>query len=80
MSKINPYEIILDEIIKDMSKFGIVSSIAISSDIYNIMTKKEIDHIESFMNSNIKWLISNEKKGYYKFLYSYKPVEFYDDV
>lgn len=67
------YENILDNIIEDMTDFGLISAITISYDIYNSMTSKQINHIEGFLTGNIKWLIINDKNEYYNFIYEEKP-------
>jgi hypothetical protein len=80
MSSHTPYDIILDDILRNMAKFGIVSSIAISIDIFEKMNTKEINHLESLMNGDFKWLISNEKKNYYKLIFSFQPLGYIDDI
>jgi len=67
------YANILEDIIEDMADFGLISTIAISYDIYSNMTSKEINHIEGFLTGNIKWLIRNDKNQYYGFIYEEKP-------
>lgn len=70
------YEIILNALIGDMHSFGLVSTIVISQDYYCSMSKKEINHLNSFLTGNIKWTIVSDKKQYWFFLYSSKPVGF----
>jgi len=67
------YENILNNIVEDMVDFGLVATVAISYDIYSNMTPKEINHIESFLTGNIKWLIRTDKKEYYTLIYEEKP-------
>jgi hypothetical protein len=67
------YANILEDIIEDMADFGLISTIAISYDIYSNMTSKEVNHIEGFLTGNIKWLIRNDKNEYYSFIYEEKP-------
>ena len=80
MSESNFYEKILNEMLEDMHNFGLISSIALSSDVYESMSTKEINHLESLMSGGIKWIISNEKEGYYHFFYNREPMEYYDDI
>ena len=67
------YSDILENIIEDMADFGLISTIAISYDIYSSMTSKEVNHIEGFLTGSIKWLILNDKNQYYSFIYEEKP-------
>jgi hypothetical protein len=67
------YNDILKDIIEDMTDFGLISTVSISYDIYTNMTSKEINHIESFLTGNIKWLIRSDKKEYYSLIYEEKP-------
>lgn len=80
MSEKTPYEIILDDMLKSMARFGIISSIAISADIFEKMNIKEINHLESLISGDFKWLISNENKNYYKLIFSFEPLEYIDDI
>lgn len=68
------YEIILENIIEDMVDFGLISTIIISEDVFCEMDKKQIAHLEEFLDGNLKWLICTDKKGYYKFIYSFRPT------
>lgn len=67
------YNNILENIIEDMADFGLICAVSISYDIYSSMTSKEINHIESFLTGNVKWLIRNDKKEYYSLIYEEKP-------
>lgn len=67
------YKDILDNIIEDMADFALISTVAISYDIYSSMTPKEIRHIEEFLTGNIKWLICNDKKEHYVLIYEENP-------
>jgi hypothetical protein len=67
------YEDILDSIIEDMADFGLISTIAISYDIYSGMTSRQINHLEGFLTGNLKWLIRSDKKEYYTLIYEEKP-------
>lgn len=69
------YEIILDSMIDEMQNFGLVSTILISVDYYDSMSQKQIDHLESLMDmcSNFKWMLINDKKEYFSFIYSTEP-------
>jgi hypothetical protein len=70
------YQIILDQIIDDMQSFGIISTIIISGDYYSTLTKKEVAHLESLIDSEtLKWLIVNDKKQYFSFRYSHEPID-----
>lgn len=73
------YDIILDALIDDMKSFGIISTIVISEDYYEQMSSKEINHLDSFLTDGMKWLIVNDRKEYWSFIYSYKPFEFEDE-
>lgn len=68
------YEIILKNIIDDMADFGLISTIVVSDDVFCEMEKKQIKHLEEFLDSSIKWLIISDKKEYYSFIYSVNPV------
>lgn len=72
------YEIILDALIDDMQSFGIVSTIVISQDYYDSMSKKEKDHLESLLdiNTGIHWAVLSDKKEYWHFRYSAEPFVF----
>ena len=70
------YNIILDALIDDMQSFGIISTIIISEDYYDQMSSKEINHLDSFLADGIKWLIVNDRKEYWSFIYSHEPFEF----
>ena len=72
------YNIILDSMLEEMQNFGLVSTIVISSDYHESMDKKQIEHLESLLDlsGGVKWLISNEKKEYFRFIYSFEPMEF----
>lgn len=67
------YQEILNAVIEDMADFGLISTIVISNDIFEEMDSKQIRHLEEFLDGNIKWLIRSDKKGYYSFIYSFKP-------
>lgn len=67
------YDNILENIIEDMADFGLICAVSVSYDIYSGMTLKEINHIESFLTGNIKWLIRSDKKEYYSLIYEEKP-------
>jgi RNA binding exosome subunit len=67
------YEEILKNIIEDMANFGLISTITISYDIFNSMDKKQINHLEEFLDGNIKWLIRFDKENYYVFIYKENP-------
>jgi hypothetical protein len=62
-----------------MTKFGLISTIIISNDVFEIMTKKETNHLEGFLDGNIKWLICTDKQKYFSFIYSFEPMEFVDE-
>lgn len=68
------YEIILKNIIEDMADFGLISTIVVSEDIFCEMEKKQIKHLEEFLDGTLKWLIISDKKEYYNFIYSSSPV------
>jgi len=72
------YDIILDSILEEMNNFGLISTIIISSDYHESMNKKQIEHLESLLDisGGVKWLISNEKQEYFRFRYSFEPMEF----
>lgn len=67
------YEDILDNIIEDMTDFGLISTIVVSYDIYSNMTPKQINHLEEFLTGNLKWLICSDKKEYYNLIHQEKP-------
>jgi len=71
------YDIILDQLIDDIQNFGYIATIVISEDYFDSMTKREQDHLESFIdpNSGVKWLITNERKEYWTFRYSCEPYD-----
>ena len=73
------YDIILDALIDDMQSFGLISTIVISEDYYGQMSSKEISHLDSFLSDGMKWLIVNDRKQYWSFIYSHKPIEFDDE-
>jgi hypothetical protein len=73
------YDIILDALIDDMQSFGIISTIIISDDYYSSLSKKEVNHLDSFLTDGIKWLIVTDKKEYWSFVYSHEPYEFEDE-
>jgi hypothetical protein len=70
------YDIILDALIDDMKNFGMISTIIISQDYYYQMSKKQINHLDSFLTDGLKWLIVNDRKEYWSFIYSSEPFEF----
>ena len=75
------YDIILDQIIDDIQNFGYIATIIISEDYFDSMTKREQDHLESFVdpNSGVKWMISTEREQYWSFRYSCEPMVFEDE-
>ena len=72
------YDIILDSLIDEMQNFGLVSTIIISNDYYEGMTKKEIDHLDSLLdiNGGIRWMFVSDRKEYFAFKYSIEPYSF----
>ena len=70
------YDIILESIIEDMGNFGVVSQIVISMDSYKEMSRKQINHLDSFLYSSeteIKWVFVNDREKYFHFRYSTEP-------
>ena len=70
------YDIILESMIEDMGNFGVVSQIVISMDSYEEMSRKQINHLDSFLYSSeteIKWVLVNNREKYFHFRYSTEP-------
>ena len=74
------YQDILDKILKDMSNFGLISTIVVSDKIFNDMTKKQKNHIEGFVNGNFKWLILKDTEKTFYFKYLFEPTEFTSEI
>jgi len=72
------YDIILDSLIDEMHNFGLISTIIISTDYYEKMTNKQINHLESLLDlsGGIKWMLVNDRKEYFAFKYSLEPYSF----
>lgn len=69
------YKVILDSLLDEMQNFGLISTIVISGDYYITITDKERQHLESLldMNSSFKWMLVNDKKEYFSFVFSIEP-------